>query len=62
MMTLCVVATTLHTSKIFTQLELTCKALFSATVQIYIVKSSDLNCLTAITCVAAILRSENVLM
>ena len=61
-MTSCVVATTLHTLKAFTQLRLTCKAPFSATVQVYITKSPDLSCLTATTCVAAMLRSENVLM
>ena len=62
MMTLCVVATTLHTLKIFTQLELTCKALFSATVQIYIAMSLNLSCLTAVTYITAMLRSVNVLM
>ena len=62
MMTLCVIATTLHALKAFTQLGLACKAPFSATVQVYIVKSSDLSCLTAVTYVAAILKSENVLM
>ena len=61
-MTLYVVVTTLHAPKAFTQLGLACKAPFSATVQVYIATSPDLSCLTAATCVAAMLGSVDVLM
>ena len=61
-MTLYVIVTTLHAPKAFAQLGLACKTPFSVTVQVYIITSSDLNCLTAVTCVATMLKSVNVLM
>ena len=62
MIMLYVVATTLHTLKAFTQLGLTCRASFSATVWVYIARSPDLSCLAAPIQVAAMLESADTLI